>query len=104
MIQRVHATGKPVGGICDGTLALARSGVLDHLKHTSNDPENLPKTGYQGAALYQNQPTAISDGNIISAPGTVPVSFMVKIMEALGLRDANLDFYLGLHAAEHRAT
>lgn len=102
LIQQVHAAGKPVGGICDGTLALARSGVLDHLKHTSNDAQNLPKTGYAGAEHYQDQPTAVSDGKIITAPGTAPVSFMAKIMEELGFRDGNLDHYLAMHAAEHR--
>jgi hypothetical protein len=26
---------------------------------------------------------------------------MASVMEALGLRDGNLDFYLGLHAAQY---
>lgn len=103
LVNAVHAAGKPVASICDATLALAKSGLLDSVKHTSNDPENLPKTGYRGAALYQARPTAVLDGNMITAPGTAPVSFMAAIMQALGLRDDNLNYYLGLHAAEHQA-
>jgi putative intracellular protease/amidase len=100
-IKAAVATGKIVGGICDGTLALARAGVLDSVKHTSNSAENLPPTGYKGAALYQDQPDAVSDQRIITAPGTAPVSFMGAVLEALGLKDDNLNFYLGMHAAEH---
>lgn len=97
------AAGKIVGGICDGTLALARTGVLDNVRHTSNSPENLPPSGYKGESLYQDVPHAVTDGRIVTAPGTAPVSFMAAILDQLGLKDANLDFYLGLHAAEHKA-
>lgn len=102
-ITAAVAAGKAVGGICDGTLALARAGVLDNVKHTSNSPENLPPTGYNGADLYQDQPDAVCDQRIITAPGTAPVSFMAAVLEALGMRDENLNFYLGMHAAEHKA-
>jgi len=96
------AAGKIVGGICDGTVALARSGVLDTVRHTSNSPDNLPPTGYKGADLYENVPFAVADGRIVTAPGTAPVSFMAAILDQLGLKDANLDFFLGLHAAQHK--
>lgn len=95
--------GKTVAGICDATLALAKAGVLDTIEHTSNSAENLPGTGYQGAALYQDQPTAVVAGKIVTAAGTAPTSFMAGVLETLGLRDGNLDYYLGMHAAEHRA-
>nr|WP_314257099.1 DJ-1/PfpI family protein [uncultured Devosia sp.] len=93
--------GKVVGGICDATLALAKAGLLDEVAHTSNSTDNLPKTGYAGASHYQDQPNAVVAGKLVTAPGTAPVSFMAGVMQALGLRDENLDFYLGLHAAEH---
>lgn len=95
--------GKVVAGICDATLALAKAGLLDEVDHTSNSADNLPKTGYGGAARYQDQPSAVVAGRIVTAPGTAPVSFMAGVMQVLGLRDGNLDFYLGLHAAEHKA-
>jgi len=95
--------GKVLGGICDATLALAKAGLLDEVAHTSNSTDNLPKTGYAGAAHYQDQPNAVVAGRLVTAPGTAPVSFMAGVMQALGLRDDNLDFYIGLHGAEHRS-
>jgi putative intracellular protease/amidase len=95
--------GKTVAGICDATLALARAGLLDTVRHTSNSPDNLGPTGYAGKALYQDQPSAVVDGRIVTAPGTAPVSFMGAVLETLGLRNGDLDFYLGLYGAEHKA-
>lgn len=43
------------------------------------------------------------DGGIVTAPGTPLVSFMAAVLEALGLRTPDLDYYVGLHAAEHPA-
>ena len=93
--------GKTVAGICDGTLAMARAGLLDSVAHTSNSAENLMPTSYRGAAHYQDQARAVVAGRIVTAPGTAPVSFMGGVLETLGLRDGNLDFYLGMHGAEH---
>lgn len=103
LAQDAVAAGKIVGGICDGTLALARTGVLDNVRHTSNSPENLPPSGYKGESLYQDVPHAVTDGRIVTAPGTAPVSFMAAILDLLGLKDENLDFYLGMYANEHKA-
>ena len=97
-----HQAGKTVAGICDGTVALARAGLLDTVRHTSNTPENLPPTGYAGAAHYLDQPDAVRDGQIITAPGTAPVSFMGQVLESLGLRTPDVNYYIGLYAAEHR--
>lgn len=101
-LRAVRDAGKTVAGICDGTLTLARAGLLDAVKHTSNSTENLTPTGYHGAALYQDQPHAVVDGRIVTAPGTAPVTFMGGVMETLGLRTADLDYYIKLYGAEHR--
>lgn len=103
VLLAARAAGKTVAGICDGTLALARAGVLDTVPHTSNSTGNLTPTGYQGAAQYRDQPQAVVAGKIVTAPGTAPVSFMIGVLETLGRRDANLDYYAGLFAAEHGA-
>lgn len=103
VLSAAHAEGKTVAAICDATLALAKAGLLDGVKHTSNSPENLGPTGYAGKAHYQDQPDAVVAGKIVTAPGTAPVSFMGGVFETLGLRDDNLNFYLGMHGAEHRA-
>ena len=101
LLKRAHAMGLVVGGICDGTRALAKSGLLDNTGHTGNSPEGLAETGYAGRASYWDVPHAVLTNRIVTAPGTAPVSFMAEIMEGLGLADLNLDFYLGLLAAEH---
>ena len=90
-----------IGGICDGTRALAKAGLLDKVEHTSNSPETLLETGYGGKMHYWDVPHAVSAERIVTAPGTAPVSFMGAILEGLGYADRNLDYYLGLLAAEH---
>lgn len=102
VLRAAHTAGKTVAGICDGTLTLARAGLLDDVRHTSNSTENLGPTGYGGAALYQDQPRAVVDGRIVTAPGTAPVTFMGAVLETLGLRTGDLDYYIGLYGAEHR--
>lgn len=101
VLRRAKAAGKTVGGICDGTLALARAGLLDDVPHTANGPESLPDTGYKGVGHYRDQPQAVLAGKIVTAPGTAPVSFMGAVFESLGMRNGDLDFYLGLYGAEH---
>lgn len=103
LLNTAHAAGKTVGGICDGVMALARAGLLDATRHTANGPESLPSTGYGGAAHYVGTPRAVLDRRIVTAPGTAPVSFMSAVFDSLGLRTGDLDFYLGLYAAEHQA-
>lgn len=102
VLRRAWAAGKTVGGICDGTLALARARLLDDVPHTANGPESLPDNGYKGAEHYRDQPQAVLAGRIVTAPGTAPVSFMGAVFESLGMRNGDLDFYLGLYGAEHK--
>lgn len=103
LLREGYATGKTIGGICDGVTALARAGLLDNVRHTANGPESLPATGYGGVAHYVGSPRAVLDRRVVTAPGTAPVSFMGAVLDALGLRNGDLDFYLGLYAAEHQA-
>lgn len=78
------AAGVPVAAICAATLALARAGLLDHLKHTSNAREYLISSGYRGTAFYCGAP-AVSDKNVITATGLAPVDFAREIFKALNL-------------------
>jgi transcriptional regulator GlxA family with amidase domain len=100
VLRATHQAGKTVGGICDGVMALARAGLLDTVRHTANGPES-PETGYAGAAHFVAGPRAVLDSHIVTAPGTAPVTFMAAVLESMGLRTADLDFYVGLYAAEH---
>ena len=101
ILNAAHEKGKVVGAICDGTVAAARTGLLDSIDHTSNGEGYLDGTGYNGKAHYRNVPHAVSSQNVITAPVTAPVSFMVEVMRAIGLGDENLDYYVGLHAAQY---
>jgi putative intracellular protease/amidase len=101
LLAAAHARGKVVAAICDGTVALARTGLLDQADHTSNGPGYLDSTGYRGKAHYRDVPCAVSDKRIVTASATAPVSFMAEVMRTLGLDDADLDYFLAMHAAQH---
>lgn len=98
------AKGVTIGAICAATRTLARAGLLNDVKHTGNAKEQLEAmSGYKGAANYVDVPGAVSDQSIITAAGTAPVSFMKEVMEALGKGGDELNFYVGMFAAEHKA-
>ena len=103
VVNAAHNGGKLVAGICDGTLALARTGLLDGLAHTSNGKGYLDESGYRGASHYRDVPQAVADQNVITAPATAPVTFMAEILKGIGVGDPNLDYYIGLYGAEHAA-
>lgn len=84
LAARFIATGVPVAAICAATLALARAGLLDHLRHTSNAREYLISSGYRGTAFYCGSP-AVTDRNVITATGLAPVDFAREIFKALNL-------------------
>jgi putative intracellular protease/amidase len=101
LLRDAKAKGKVIGVICDGTVAAARTGILDDVRHTSNGPGYLDGTGYKGKALYQDGPQAVADDKIVTAAATAPVSFMAEVMKQVGLADADLDYYVGMHAAQY---
>lgn len=78
--------GVPVAAICGATAGLARVGVLDERRHTSNAIAYLKGTGYGGTDRYEDVP-AFSDGLLITAGGMAPLEFSVEIFKALELYD-----------------
>ena len=76
------AAGVPVAAICAATAALARARLLDAVRHTSNSRDYLLATNYGGAALYEDAP-AVTDGNVITAPGTGALEFALHIFRKL---------------------
>jgi putative intracellular protease/amidase len=91
------ANNVPVAAICGATAGLARLGLLDNVRHTSNAPEYLQMMNYRGAALYQNEP-AVTDGNLITAGATAPIEFACQIFKKLGIYSAEvLDAWYGLY-------
>ena len=95
--RRFLAAGVPVAAICAATLALARAGLLDARRHTSNSRDYLAASGYRGGALYDEAP-AVTDGDLITAPGNAAIDFARHIFQRLGLyTPAVLDAWYGLH-------
>lgn len=102
-LQASRASGASLAGICGGTLALARAGLLDSVAHTSNSAEFLQQNAvkYAGHGLYQSSPVAVSAQRIITAPGTAPVSFTCAVFEAAGLSAESIAQFRSMLAAEH---
>jgi putative intracellular protease/amidase len=103
MLHAARDKGVLLGLICDGTVAAAKAGILDDIRHTSNGAGYLDPTGYKGAAFYRHTAAAVTDHRIVTAAGNSPVAFMSAIMEGLCLANDDLNYYVGLHAAQYKA-
>jgi putative intracellular protease/amidase len=79
------AAGVPVAAVCGATAGLARAGLLNGRRHTSNALAYLKGVpAYQGADRYEDQP-AFTDGDLITAAGMAPVEFAREIFKRLDL-------------------
>jgi putative intracellular protease/amidase/effector-binding domain-containing protein len=80
------ASGKPLAAICGATVFLASHGLLDQVKHTSNDLDLLKMLapGYKAEALYVQAPS-VADRHVITANGVSTVAFTRDIFQELGL-------------------
>ena len=103
LLQALHEDGAAVAGICGGTLALARAGLLDEVRHTSNDLPFLEGNAphYKGAGHFDGAPHAQSCGGVITAPGTAPASFTAAVFEAAGVTPDAVAQFLAMMAADH---
>lgn len=92
LLKAVAARGGVVGGICAGTVALAKAGLFDGVAHTSNGRDWLAGhvPGYTGAEQYQDVPYAVADGRIVSAPGSAPGTFAQKFLLTLHPEKADM--------------
>lgn len=99
-LQAFDADGKLIAAICGATTALARAGLLDQRRHTSNSRETLVATGYHGQAYYVEGPEACSDRQVITAAGTAPLTFARAVLHALGKGSDALDGFLARFAGE----
>lgn len=74
-----------VGAICAATVAVARAGLFAGRRHTSNGRAWLAghAPDYRGQADYVDSPRAISDGRLVSAPGTAPGTFASEVLKIL---------------------
>ncbi|TGQ45714.1 DJ-1/PfpI family protein [Mesorhizobium sp. M00.F.Ca.ET.216.01.1.1] len=85
LLTAVAARGGVAGGICAGTLALARAGLFKDVRHTSNGRDwiSAKEPGYPGAQNYQDVPYAVADRRIVSAPGSAPGTFALACLRTL---------------------
>jgi putative intracellular protease/amidase len=85
LLGGVAERGGVVGGICAGTVALARAGLFAARDHTSNGRAwiagHVP--GYPGAERYRDVAHAVCDRRIVSAPGSAPGTFACAFLSAL---------------------
>lgn len=103
LLSQQHIKGTVIGGICGGTLALARAGLLNSVPHTSNALEFLQKNaeGYTGTDAYVDCPEAVSDNRIVTAAGTAPVSFTAEVYRAIGIPSDAVSQFTSMLQAEH---
>lgn len=103
LLKGERLRGAVVAGICGGTLALARAGLLDDVRHTSNGPGFLAQhaSGYAGSARYVSSPSAIWEDRVITAPGSAPVSFTAALFEEVGLGQEAVASFKTMMGAEH---
>lgn len=91
-----------VAAICGSTIGLAKFGLLDLKKHTSNDLEYLKMIvpNYKGEKYYQTE-VAVTDGNLITASGTAPLEFAMQVLKALDVFAlATLDAWYNLYKTQ----
>lgn len=84
--KAVFEKGKPIAAICAATAYLGQLGLLNELKHTSNDLSYLKGMApqYQGEDNYLNS-LAVTDKNIITAKGIAPIEFAREIFKTIEL-------------------
>jgi putative intracellular protease/amidase len=71
-----------VAAICGATIAMANYGLLNGIKHTSNDLGFLKMVcqNYKGEEYYCNQPVVV-ENNLITATGIAPLEFAYEVFK-----------------------
>ncbi|MGH6761274.1 MAG: DJ-1/PfpI family protein [Phyllobacterium sp.] len=106
LLNAVHVRGGVVGGICAGTLAIARSGLFAGRKHTSNGKQWITEKliRYDGLETYQDVPYAVADDRVVSAPGSAPGTFATAFLKSLYPdQEQTIDGMRQLFAREYQA-
>ena len=107
LVQDCYQAGKVLGGICDASAFLGTVGVLNNVKHTNNQLDDLKqwaKAAYTGETHYLAQ-QVVRDHNIITANGTAALEFAKEVLFALqaASEEKIMGWYnfhkLGLHGA-----
>jgi putative intracellular protease/amidase len=103
MAREFVSAGVPVAAICGATLGLARVGLLDDRRHTSDDAGFLATSGYKGGKFFVNE-AAVEDRGVITASGMASLDFAKLILARLEVfSKAALDAWYGLYATRDPA-
>ena len=88
LVKEAFEKGKAIAGICAATTYLGRLGLLDDVKHCSNDLNYLKAVApeYCGEKYYQNE-FAVSHRNMITANGIASIEFAREIFKLMKLYD-----------------
>lgn len=84
-VRQCADSGRVLGAICDATVFLGGIGLLNQLRHTSNDRADLMQwagSAYTGNARYVRE-QAVRDGNLVTANGTAALEFAREVLLAL---------------------
>ena len=86
LLRRLHQETIPIAGICGATLEIARAGLTQGVRHTSNSLEYLQAMvpGYKDSDYYVPE-LAVTDKNIITASGLGSVDFTREVIRQLNL-------------------
>ncbi|MDY3989473.1 MAG: DJ-1/PfpI family protein [Massilioclostridium sp.] len=85
LIESCLIDGKVLGAICDASAYLGTIGVLNSVRHTSNDLNDLKAwagDAYTGEDNYVRE-QAVRDCNVITANGTAALEFAQEVLLAL---------------------
>ncbi|MDV4151677.1 DJ-1/PfpI family protein [Clostridium sp. AL.422] len=98
LIKKLNSEGKLIGGICGaGTLALAKSGVLNDVKYTTPivewNEEYVLRYGEEDPFPRENfiLERVVRDKNIITAQGAAFIDFAVEICDWFSLFESEED-------------
>lgn len=86
LVLQLAGANKNIAAICAATTFIAQLGLLDNVKHTSNDLNYLKNfaSNYAGEHNYQNT-MATTHQNIITANGIAAIEFACEIFKLLEL-------------------
>lgn len=86
LLRRLHGAAVPIAAICGATLEIARAGLTQGIRHTSNAREYLQAMvpDYADGDLYIEE-LAVADNSVITASGLGCVEFAREVIKQLNL-------------------
>lgn len=95
LVETAVKNNRVLGAICDASVFIGAMGILNNVKHTSNDINDLKAFALESYTNEENyiMAPAVSDNNIITANGTATLEFAKEVL--LALKDIPKETILG---------